>query len=102
MWPGFGENSRVLDWIFRRTEVAKGDESLTIKTPIGYLPTPDGINLSGLQEKVDMDGLYHLPKDFWLKEVEAIRKYFKEQVNEDLPSEIANELNALSNRINDM
>ena len=82
--------------------MSQGDETLTIKTPIGYLPSQDGINLSGLKEKVDMDGLFHLPKDFWHQEVESIRKYFHEQVNEDLPSEIANELDALSKRLKDL
>ena len=57
MWPGFGENARVLDWIFKRTDIPPGDDSLAVKTPIGYFPSSDAINLAGLEEKVDMGRL---------------------------------------------
>ena len=102
MWPGFGENSRVLDWIFKRTDVPQGDDSLAVKTPIGYFPSADGINLSCMEEKVDMKSLFHLPKDFWLQEVDEVRKYFHEQVNDDLPPEITIELDNLSRRLKEM
>lgn len=102
MWPGFGENSRVMEWIFHRTDCPDGNLNLAQTSPIGILPSPDGINLSGLEENVDMKGLFQLPKDFWLDEIEAIRKYFDEQVNEDLPQEVAQELDSLSSRVQEM
>uniref|UniRef100_UPI000180C5F8 phosphoenolpyruvate carboxykinase, cytosolic [GTP] isoform X1 n=1 Tax=Ciona intestinalis TaxID=7719 RepID=UPI000180C5F8 len=96
MWPGFGENSRVLEWIFKRTS-SEGN-NLVRESPIGYLPTPDAINTSGLGE-VDMNGLFSIPKDFWLDETEAIRKYFDDQVNDDLPPKVAQELSDLKSRV---
>ncbi|ELT92619.1 hypothetical protein CAPTEDRAFT_160685 [Capitella teleta] len=95
MWPGFGENSRVLDWVCRRVD---GEDS-AIKTPIGFIPKEDAINLEGLKESVDVKGLFHLPKDFWLQEVEEIRTYFEEQVNKDLPDAMWQELDQLKERV---
>ena len=65
LWPGYGENTRVLDWIFRRVE----NEDIVKKTPIGYVPKEGSLRMDGLKEQVNMDELYSLPKDFWQKEV---------------------------------
>ncbi|XP_071957603.1 phosphoenolpyruvate carboxykinase, cytosolic [GTP]-like isoform X2 [Antedon mediterranea] len=97
LWPGFGENSRVLDWICRRVD----GEDNSKKTPIGLVPTKGSINTDNL-EPVDMDAIFDLPKEFWEKEVQSIRTYFDEQVNRDLPEEIANQLNALEERVRNM
>ena len=102
IWPGFGENSRVLEWIFNRTDQPFESSAMAKESPIGLLPANDAIALSGLNEKVDMKELFSIPRDFWLEEVKAIRKYFDEQVNDDLPPEVAQELNSLEQRINDM
>ncbi|OWR44517.1 mitochondrial phosphoenolpyruvate carboxykinase isoform 1 [Danaus plexippus plexippus] len=93
LWPGFGENSRVLDWVLRRCD----DEPCAIETPLGYIPTEDGLQTNGLAS-VDMKQLFSIPKDFWMQEADAIEKYFKEEVGEDLPNEMWEELNKL--RIN--
>ena len=98
LWPGFGENARVLDWVLRRVS----GEDCARETPIGMVPTSDSINTSGLQEKVDMHKLFDLPKDFWKEECKAIRKYFDEQVNVDLPAAIRSELDSLEKRVNAM
>lgn len=98
LWPGFGENSRVLDWICRRIE----NEPIAQCTPLGYIPTEDSLRLDGLTESVNLTELFSVPKDFWLKETEDIERYFKEQVSEDLPEAIAKELEALRQRIHDM
>lgn len=95
LWPGFGENARVLDWIFRRVD----GEEIAEKSAIGYLPKPDSLNLEGLQEEVDVQAMFHLPSDFWQNEVNAIYKYFDEQVNDDLPPAIMEELKALEQRV---
>lgn len=64
MWPGYGENSRVLDWILRRIN----DEPETaLSTPIGYIPTPESFNTDGL--RIDFDELFSVPIDFWTEEV---------------------------------
>jgi len=99
MWPGFGENCRVLEWIFNRTDLAHDDHSLAVESPIGLLPAEGAIKLAGLKDAVDMSGLFDLPRDFWLQEVTAIRKYFDEQVNVDLPPQIADELDKLDQRV---
>lgn len=95
LWPGFGENSRVLDWICRRVDHADCADV----TPIGYLPREGSFNLDGLDHEVDMQQLFHLPRDFWLNECDEIEKYLHEQVNEDLPVEIAAQLYQLKDRV---
>ncbi|XP_055963445.1 phosphoenolpyruvate carboxykinase, cytosolic [GTP] [Sorex fumeus] len=97
LWPGFGENSRVLEWMFRR--ISKGDGARL--TPIGYIPEENALNLQGLGS-VDLKELFHISKEFWEKEVADIQKYLQEQVNADLPSEIQGELLALKQRISQM
>ncbi|RWS12411.1 phosphoenolpyruvate carboxykinase-like: cytosolic [GTP] isoform X1 [Dinothrombium tinctorium] len=95
LWPGFGENSRVLDWIFRRVN---GENCATV-TPIGLIPKEGSLNLEGLSENVNLKELFTLPTDFWKKECEEIENYFDEQVGEDLPEAIRNELISLKKRI---
>lgn len=64
MWPGYGENSRVLDWILRRIDDEPGTAQ---NTPIGYVPTRETFNTTGL--KVDFDALFSVSIDFWKEEV---------------------------------
>ncbi|XP_015267747.1 PREDICTED: phosphoenolpyruvate carboxykinase, cytosolic [GTP] [Gekko japonicus] len=94
LWPGYGENSRVLEWMFKRVQ---GEGSARL-TAIGYIPDDAGLNLKGL-EGVDMQALFDVSKEFWEKEVEEIKKYFEEQVNADLPYEMEREVLALEQRI---
>nr|XP_031844676.1 phosphoenolpyruvate carboxykinase [GTP]-like [Nomia melanderi] len=95
LWPGFGENSRVLDWILRRID----GEDIAVESPIGLLPRFDSFNLDNMKDQVDMDQLFKLPKDFWLKEIEQLREYFDAQVGDDLPQAIRSELDALASKI---
>lgn len=95
LWPGFGENSRVLDWIVRRCD----NEDIAKQTAVGLVPKDGSLNLSGLKEDVDLNALFDLPKDFWENEVLAIQKYFDEQINDDMPPEILNELKNLGLRV---
>jgi phosphoenolpyruvate carboxykinase (GTP) len=96
LWPGFGENSRVLDWIVKRID---GDESVAIDSAIGIIPTEDGINVSGLTPEPDMEACFELSRDFWMEEVKSIRKYFEEQVGDDLPDLIREEIDHLEQRV---
>ncbi|KAL3860782.1 hypothetical protein ACJMK2_010852 [Sinanodonta woodiana] len=96
LWPGFGENSRVLDWIFRRLN----GEDCAEKTPIGMVPKQNALKLENLEEHVDMDALFSLQKEFWQHEVKDIQKYFDEQVGSDLPVAIQQELKSLEQRVN--
>ncbi|NXA03370.1 PCKGC protein, partial [Sapayoa aenigma] len=94
LWPGFGENSRVLEWMFNRIE----GKASAKPTAIGYIPTDTALNLKGL-ENVNLTELFGISKEFWEKEVEEIKQYFEVQVNADLPYEIERELLALEMRI---
>jgi phosphoenolpyruvate carboxykinase (GTP) len=98
LWPGFGENSRVLDWILRRID----GEDIAAESAIGMLPTPGSINMEDLRENVDTKELFRLPKTFWQKEVEALREYFDAQVGRDLPEPIELELKRLSHNVDNL
>ena len=98
MWPGFGENSRVLDWILNRIDGL----DCCKETPIGLVPSDDSLKLEGLEAKINMKELFSIPKDFWLKEVEDIQTYFDNQVTADLPKEIQEELSDLKARLEKM
>ena len=79
MWPGFGDNMRVLDWIIKRCEgTVDADE-----TAIGYLPKPEDINIEGLEDEVDlnkMKALLAVDKDLWKKEIVEMRRYYDEDI----------------------
>ncbi|XP_027553022.1 phosphoenolpyruvate carboxykinase, cytosolic [GTP] isoform X1 [Neopelma chrysocephalum] len=94
LWPGFGENSRVLEWMFNRIE----GKASAKPTAIGYIPTDSALNLKGLED-VNLTELFDISKEFWEKEVQEIKQYFEVQVNADLPYEIERELLALEMRI---
>ncbi|XP_073986630.1 phosphoenolpyruvate carboxykinase [GTP]-like isoform X3 [Rhodnius prolixus] len=96
LWPGFGENIRVLDWVLKRVECEKG---IALQTPIGWVPKEDAISMSGLKEKPDMHELLSVPSDFWKKEVEQLEKYFNEQLPQDLPEEMRKQLKDLKERL---
>jgi phosphoenolpyruvate carboxykinase (GTP) len=95
LWPGFGENTRVIDWVLRRVD----GEDCAKKTPIGYVPKIDAINVSGLKEDINFEELFDVPKEFWEKEAASIEKYFEEQVGDALPSRVAAELKKLKERV---
>ncbi|KAK7074564.1 Protein kinase C-like 1 [Halocaridina rubra] len=96
MWPGFGENVRVLDWILRRVD----GEDVAEESAIGLLPKPSSLNLDCIGEQnIDLDEIFRIPKDFWQQEVRDISKYFEEQVGDDLPNEIREEFKKLEKRI---
>ncbi|MGH3521160.1 MAG: phosphoenolpyruvate carboxykinase (GTP) [Haloechinothrix sp.] len=94
LWPGFGENSRVLKWIIERIEgKASGTE-----TPIGYVPTPDALDLSGLgTSTADVEEALAVDKDEWLAELPMIEEWFG-KIGDKLPSSLRDELDALKHR----
>jgi len=97
IWPGFGENVRVLEWILERID----NKDVSRETAIGLVPKEDAINTDGLGD-VDMKALFELPANFWKQECADIEKYFNDQVNTDLPEEMLNELNSLRERVSKM
>lgn len=95
LWPGFGENSRVLKWIFERSD---GKEHAR-KTAIGYLPDENGIDLQGLKVTPQtMCSLLHVDHAEWQKEAHEMREYLK-RFGDRLPSGISQELDALEARL---
>lgn len=96
LWPGFGENSRVLKWIFERVS-GKGEAT---KTPIGYIPEEGALDVTGLNIKPDhLKALFQIDKDLWQKEAEELEHYFK-RFGSQLPLEIQHELQDLKQRLN--
>lgn len=96
LWPGFGENSRVLDWILQRIEDKPGS---AIETAVGYMPTKDSLNLNGILNETNFEELFALDKDFWTKEVAEVEKYFDEQLSGEVPERIRQQLDELRERV---
>ena len=95
LWPGFGENLRVLDWMIRR---CKGTAEAT-ETPIGYVPTKGSLNLDGLDiSDSTLDQLVEVNHDPWVDELEHMQKFF-DQFGYDLPEEFVEEQQALKHRL---
>jgi phosphoenolpyruvate carboxykinase (GTP) len=95
LWPGFGENSRVLEWVFQR--VNGGGEA--IETPIGYVPGPNGIPVEGLDVPAkDMTELLRVDPDEWTSEIPDIEAHFA-QFGDHLPAALRDELTALEKRL---
>lgn len=95
LWPGYGENSRVLKWIFERVS----GEGKAVKTEIGYMPTEDAIDTAGLDvSAADMAELLKVNKTEWLQEVESIKEHYA-KYGSKLPAELANQLSALEARL---
>ncbi len=96
LWPGYGENSRVLEWVFDRS-AGRGD---AIDTPIGYVPTADAIDVSGLNVSTqDMAELLAVNEEDWRHEVPLIREHFaqfKDRTPERL-NELVTELESALN-----
>ncbi|HUQ64057.1 MAG TPA: phosphoenolpyruvate carboxykinase (GTP) [Acidimicrobiales bacterium] len=96
LWPGFGENSRVISWIVDR--VSGRGEAVT--TPIGNLPAPGAINIDGLDvSKADMDELLYVDAGEWQKEVPLIEEHF-DNLGERMPQGLRDQLDALDKRLN--
>lgn len=96
LWPGFGENSRVLDWVCRRID----GEDCAQPTPVGLIPKPGALNLDGLEsENIDLERLFDISSEFWLKEQKTIDDYLKQNVGSDLPAEIKQESENLKSRL---
>jgi phosphoenolpyruvate carboxykinase (GTP) len=97
LWPGFGDNVRVLDWILRRVDGDQIDSA--VETPIGYIPTEKTFNVEGL-DKINWEELFSLPKDFWMNELTAIEKYFSDNIGSDLPPNLTTQIEQIRRRFN--
>jgi phosphoenolpyruvate carboxykinase (GTP) len=91
LWPGFGENSRVLKWMCERIE----GKAEAVKTPIGLLPTVDSLDLKGLKiDEQDIKALLHVDLEAWKAEIPDIEKHFA-RFGDRLPERLKNNLKRL-------
>merc|ERR1719412_584635 len=95
LWPGFGENIRVIDWCLRRCD---GEVDIAKTSPIGHVPVEGSLCLDALKEEVDLEAIFSTPKQFWMEEVEELKTYFSQQVSKSLPEEIMHQLKQLETR----
>ena len=97
VWPGFGENMRVLRWVYERV---KGNQSGARETAVGVVPTPAAIGASDLGLTTDVaEALLSIDRDDWVKETED-QRVFLDQFGDRLPSELAAQHQALVSRLN--
>ena len=95
MWPGFGDNLRVLEWIIKRCD----NEVDACKTAIGYLPEVSDINVNGLDlNEATMKELLTVDKAIWTEELNGIKEFFG-SFGDKLPKELKDELEGLEERL---
>ncbi len=102
MWPGFGDNMRVLDWIIKRCEGTVDAQ----ETAIGYLPKPEDINIAGLEDEVTLDTMKELlavDTDLWKKEIAEMRRYYNDDIaakGGKIPAELYGVLDKIEANLN--
>lgn len=102
LWPGFGDNMRVLDWIIKRCEGTVD----AVETAIGYLPKKEDLNLTGIEDEVTpavLDKLLAVDTDLWKKEIAEMRRYYTEDIaakGGKVPAELMDELDKIEARLN--
>ncbi|HON68381.1 MAG TPA: phosphoenolpyruvate carboxykinase domain-containing protein, partial [Phycisphaerae bacterium] len=95
LWPGYGDNLRVLEWILARCR----GEADAIATPIGYVPTLDSLDMTGLHlSPAVLQELLRVDRQEWLEEVESIRQFF-DTFDGRIPHALRDEVDALQRRL---
>jgi len=96
MWPGFGDNFRVLEWILKRCE----DKVSAKETPIGYIPNPEDINLEGLDYEIepghkftieDLKSILGVETEYWLKDFDNVKEFY-DKIGDTIPAELRKQL----------
>ncbi|MEG0771129.1 MAG: phosphoenolpyruvate carboxykinase (GTP) [Clostridia bacterium] len=96
MWPGFGDNMRVLNWILARCD----DTVDAVETPIGYVPNAEDIEIEGL-EGITVDTikeLLNVDKSLWQEEISGIKEFYN-KIGDTMPKELLEELDNLQKRL---
>ena len=95
IWPGFGDNLRVLEWILKRCD----NEVDAVETAIGYVPKPEDINLEGLKDfdEEKLASILKVDNAKWAKEAAGVEEFYK-KFGDKLPQELRDELNGLDER----
>ncbi len=95
LWPGYGENSRVLKWVFERVH----GTAKAVDTPIGRLPAPGSLDVSGLEvSETALQELLRVDLDRWTSELPALKSHY-ERFGAKLPQGLRDELSALEQRL---
>jgi phosphoenolpyruvate carboxykinase (GTP) len=95
LWPGFGENSRVLEWVFNRC-AGRGE---AVETAIGLLPAPGAIDTDGLEiPAADLERLLEVDVEGWRRDLGSIHAYY-DSLGERMPGELLDELAQLEKRL---
>ncbi len=95
LWPGFGDNFRVLEWIVARCN----GEAKANETAIGYVPSAEDINLEGLDMDIKvLEDILYVDNAKWLKETEGIEEFYQ-KFGDRLPEELKNQLRGLKDRL---
>ena len=96
VWPGFGENSRVLKWVIERLE----GTAAAVETPVGHVPTADSIDVTGLTLTADkLQVALEVSDDEWRAEVPLIEEWFAKIGNDKIPTALRVELDTLKQRL---
>jgi len=97
LWPGFGDNMRVLDWIIKRCE----DEVGANETAIGYVPKAEDINREGIENEVTievLEDILSVDKDLWMEDAKGLEEFYA-KFGDRMPAEMTAQLNALKDRL---
>ncbi|WP_030483498.1 phosphoenolpyruvate carboxykinase (GTP) [Nocardioides aequoreus] len=95
LWPGFGENSRVLKWVLERID----GQAAAVETPIGHVPTPDALDVEGLDlSREQLEAALDVDVEEWRAEIPQITEWF-EKFGDDLPAVLWTELDGLKARL---
>ncbi|MEP6761816.1 MAG: phosphoenolpyruvate carboxykinase domain-containing protein, partial [Sporichthyaceae bacterium] len=96
LWPGYGENSRVLKWVIERIEGIAG----AVETPIGRVPTPESLDVAGLGLTAEqLDKALAVDPDEWREELPQIQQWFETIGSDKVPAMLWTELDALRARL---
>ncbi|HVV14007.1 phosphoenolpyruvate carboxykinase (GTP) [Amycolatopsis sp.] len=95
LWPGFGENSRVLKWVIERIEGKAG----AVETPVGFVPRAEDLDVEGLAEPLeDIQAALDVNAEEWRQEIPLIEEWF-DKIGDKVPSTLRDELDALKSRL---
>ncbi|MEG1662169.1 MAG: phosphoenolpyruvate carboxykinase (GTP), partial [Clostridiales bacterium] len=103
VWPGFGDNFRVLEWILKRCE----NKVDAVETPIGYLPNAKDINIEGLDytiregqkfDQKELENILTIENQYWLDDVQNIREFYA-KIGKTIPKELLLELDGMEARL---
>jgi phosphoenolpyruvate carboxykinase (GTP) len=95
LWPGYGENSRVIKWAIEQIEGADG----SVETPIGLAPKPGSLDVDGLDVSAeDIQTALHVDSEEWKQEIPLIEEWFA-KIGDKLPSQLVSQLEKLKARL---